>query len=190
MGKVHSIKEYRDCNYNCIHLITSTRWKWVDRLHVRARGTNWMGGPWPVWKLLRRANHMPLKETATGFLSQAARSLFTIPAKLEGMCRGLQVSGVVTLNNYLYFRVCKSVLHHTFNWIDQPDAANSQVYYLSFKYSSTCFGHPHAHHQDLQQLQQQPLVYCRSVVITVLLAVVGPAGPTTTNSTVITKLQR
>jgi hypothetical protein len=51
------------------------------------------------------------------------------------------------------FRVCKSVHHHTFNWINQPDAANSQVYYLSFKYSSTCFGHPHAHHQELQQLQ-------------------------------------
>jgi uncharacterized membrane protein YdbT with pleckstrin-like domain len=32
-------------------------------------------------------------------------------------------------------------------------AATSQVYYLSFKYSSTCFGHPHAHHQELQQLQ-------------------------------------
>jgi hypothetical protein len=25
--------------------------------------------------------------------------------------------------------------------------------YLSFKYSSTCFGHPDAHHQELQQLQ-------------------------------------
>jgi len=24
---------------------------------------------------------------------------------------------------------------------------------LSFKYSSTCFGHPHAHHEELQQLQ-------------------------------------
>jgi hypothetical protein len=30
------------------------------------------------------------------------------------------------------------------------DAATSQVYYLSFKYSSTYFGHPHAHHQELQ----------------------------------------
>jgi len=39
------------------------------------------------------------------------------------------------------------------NWINQPDAATSQVYYLSFKYSSTCFGHPHAYHQELQQLQ-------------------------------------
>jgi len=51
------------------------------------------------------------------------------------------------------FRVCKSVHHHTFNWINQPETATSQVYYLSFRYSSTCFGHPHAHHQELQQLQ-------------------------------------
>jgi hypothetical protein len=49
-----------------------------------------------------------------------------------------------------------------------------KVYYLSFKYSSTCFGHPHAHHQELQQLQWQPLVYRRSLVVTVLLVVVGP----------------
>jgi len=40
-----------------------------------------------------------------------------------------------------------------FNWINQQDAETSQVYYLLFKYSSTCFGHPHAHHQELQQLQ-------------------------------------
>jgi len=34
--------------------------------------------------------------------------------------------------------------------MNQPTiAAISQVYYLSFKYSSTCFGHPHAHHQGL-----------------------------------------
>jgi len=35
------------------------------------------------------------------------------------------------------------------NECNQPDAAISRVYYLSFKYSSTCFGHPHAHHQEL-----------------------------------------
>jgi len=75
---------------------------------------------------------------------------------------------------YYFFRVCKSVHHHTFNWIKQPDAANFQFYYLLFKYSSTCFGHPHAHHQELQQLQQQPLVYRQSLVIAVLLVVVGP----------------
>jgi hypothetical protein len=51
------------------------------------------------------------------------------------------------------FRVCNSMHHHTFNRINQTDAAKSQVYYLSFKYSSTCFGHPHARHQELQQLQ-------------------------------------
>ena len=50
------------------------------------------------------------------------------------------------------FRVCKSVHHYTFNWINQPDAGTSQLYYLSFKYSSTCLGHPHAYHQELQQL--------------------------------------
>jgi hypothetical protein len=64
------------------------------------------------------------------------------------------------------------------------------IYYLSFKYSSTCFGHPHAHHQELQQLQQQPLVCHRSLVIAVLLVVVGLAVLTTTNSTAITKLRR
>ena len=56
------------------------------------------------------------------------------------------------LENVLRFRVCKSVCH-IFNWINKQDAATSQVYYLSFKYSSTCFGHPHAHHQELQPLQ-------------------------------------
>jgi hypothetical protein len=33
------------------------------------------------------------------------------------------------------------------------------------------------------QLQQKPLVYRRNVVVAVLLVVVGPVGPTTTNST-------
>jgi hypothetical protein len=28
-----------------------------------------------------------------------------------------------------------------------------KIIYLSFKCSRTCFGHPHAHHQELQQLQ-------------------------------------
>jgi hypothetical protein len=40
------------------------------------------------------------------------------------------------------------------------------------------------------QLQQQPLVYLRNVVVAVLLVVVGPAGPTTANSTATTTLQR
>jgi len=47
------------------------------------------------------------------------------------------------------FSVFKSVNYHTFKWINQPDAEISQVYCLSFKYRSTCFGHLHAHHWEL-----------------------------------------
>jgi hypothetical protein len=90
----------------------------------------------------------------------------------------------VTYTQYVLFRVCKSAHHSTFNWINQQDAATSEVHYLSFKYCSTCFGHPHVHHQELQELQWQSLVYRRSLVISVLLVVVGPAGPTTTNSVI------
>ena len=43
--------------------------------------------------------------------------------------------------------------------------------------SATCFGHSHAHHQELQQLQWQPLVYRRSLVIALLLVVVDIQGP-------------
>ena len=44
--------------------------------------------------------------------------------------------------------VSPCVIVHS-NESTKPDAAVSQVYCLSFKYSSTCFGHPHAHHQEL-----------------------------------------
>jgi hypothetical protein len=33
--------------------------------------------------------------------------------------------------------------------INQPDATFSQVYFLSFKYSLTCFGHPYSQTQEL-----------------------------------------
>ena len=61
--------------------------------------------------------------------------------------------------------------------INQPDAATSQVYYLSFKYSSTCFGRPHAHHQELCNCISSLWFYRWSLVIAVLLVVVGPARP-------------
>jgi hypothetical protein len=39
---------------------------------------------------------------------------------------------------------------HTINiQINQSDASIPQIYCSSFKYSSTCFGHPHAHYQEL-----------------------------------------
>jgi hypothetical protein len=47
------------------------------------------------------------------------------------------------------FKVCKSVHHHTIQINHLLDATVSPVYYLTFIYSSTCFGHPHDHHQEL-----------------------------------------
>jgi hypothetical protein len=76
--------------------------------------------------------------------------------------------------------------------MNQLDATVSQVYYLTFIYSSTCFGRPHAHHQELNNCSSS-LWLCRwRVVVAVLLVVVGPVvnRPTTTNSTAITTLQR
>jgi hypothetical protein len=62
-----------------------------------------------------------------------------------------------------------------------------QFIILTFIYSSTCFGRPHAHHQDLNNCSSS-LWFCRwGVVIAVMLVVVGS---TTTNSTAITTLRR
>jgi hypothetical protein len=70
----------------------------------------------------------------------------------------------------------------SFKWINQLDAAISQVYYLSLNYSSTCFMRPHAHHQELNDCSSSlPLERGGS-------SAVG-RGPTTTNSTATTTLQ-
>jgi hypothetical protein len=74
--------------------------------------------------------------------------------------------------------------------INQLDATISKVYYLSFMYSSTCFGRPHAHHQQPNNCSSSLWFYRWSVVVAVLLVVVGPTGPTTTNGSAITTLQR
>jgi hypothetical protein len=73
---------------------------------------------------------------------------------------------------------------------DQLDATISPVYYLTFIYSSTRFGRPHAHHQELKNYSSSLWFYLRSMVVAVLLVVVGPTGPITTNSTATTTLQR
>ena len=88
------------------------------------------------------------------------------------------------------FKVCKSVHHHTIQINHQLDATISSVYYLTFIYNSTCFGRPHAHHQELNNCSSSLWFYLRSVVIAVLLVVVGPTGPTTTNNTGTTTLRR
>jgi hypothetical protein len=53
-------------------------------------------------------------------------------------------------------------------------------------YSSTCFGRPHARHQELNNCSSSLWFYRWSVVVAVLLVVVGPFGPTTNNSTATT----
>jgi len=45
---------------------------------------------------------------------------------------------------------------------------------LTFIYSSTCFGHPHAHHQELNNCSSSLWFYLHIVVIAVLLFVFGP----------------
>jgi len=54
----------------------------------------------------------------------------------------------VKVHRKFIFKVCKSVHHHTIQINHQIDATISPVYYLTFIYSSTCFGRPHAHHQE------------------------------------------
>jgi hypothetical protein len=43
-------------------------------------------------------------------------------------------------------------------------------------YSSTCFGRPHAHHQELNNCNRNLWFYRWSVVVAMLMVVVGPAG--------------
>ena len=66
-----------------------------------------------------------------------------------------------------------------FKYINQLDATISQVffYYLTFMYSSTCFGRPRAHHQEQNNCSSSLWFYCWSVVVAkVLLVVVGPVN--------------
>jgi len=51
-----------------------------------------------------------------------------------------------------------------------------QFIILTFIYSSTCFGRPHAYHQELNNCSSSLWFYRWSVVVAVLLVVVGPAG--------------
>jgi hypothetical protein len=70
------------------------------------------------------------------------------------------------------FKVCKSVHHHTIQ-INQPNRCNNiSSLLLTFIYSSTYFGQPHAHHHNLNKCSSMV-----SVVIAVLLLVVGMAQP-------------
>ena len=61
-----------------------------------------------------------------------------------------------------------------FKYINQLDTTTSQIYYLTFMYSSTCYGCPHAHHHELNNCSSSLWFYRWSVVVAVLLVVVGP----------------
>ena len=49
-----------------------------------------------------------------------------------------------------------------------------QFIILMLIYSSTCFGRPHAHHQELNNCSSSLWFFLRIVVIAVLLFVLGP----------------
>ena len=52
--------------------------------------------------------------------------------------------------------------------------------------AQTCFGHRHAHHQELINCSNRLWFTVGKVVVAVLLVVVGPTGRTTTNNTATT----
>jgi hypothetical protein len=69
---------------------------------------------------------------------------------------------------YLFFKVCTSVHHRTFQINHQPDVTIFQFIILTFIYSSTGFGHSPAHHQELNDRSGSLWFYLRIVVIVVL----------------------
>ena len=74
------------------------------------------------------------------------------------------------------FKICKSVHHHKFQINQLRRCKNFSSLLLEFTrmYSSTCFGRPHAHHQELNNCSSSLWFYRWSVVVAVLLVVVGP----------------
>jgi hypothetical protein len=75
---------------------------------------------------------------------------------------------------YLNLKFASPCIIIHFKYINQLDATTSQVYYLTFMYSSTCFGRPHAHHQELNNCSSSLWFYLCVVVVAVLLVVVRP----------------
>jgi len=79
---------------------------------------------------------------------------------------------------WVKFKVCKSVHHHTFNWINQQNAATCQVYYLSFKYKLNMFR------------ATCPSSGATTTAVAASGLPLELGDPITTNSTAITKLRR
>jgi hypothetical protein len=72
------------------------------------------------------------------------------------------------------------VHHRTIKINHQPDATIFHFIILTFIYSSTCFGHSPAHHQELNDCSSSLRFYLRIVVVAVLCSWSGrPARPQT-----------
>jgi hypothetical protein len=98
--------------------------------------------------------------------------------KYNTYCKQQNVwSTILTANSRKYEVQCLLQLATTSAKVQinhQLDSTIFPVFYLKFIYSSTCFGRPHAHHQELNNCSSSLWFYLRSVVKAVLLFVVGP----------------
>jgi len=80
-------------------------------------------------------------------------------------------------------------VHHRTIQIDhQPDATIFQFTFLTFIYTSTCFGHSPAHHQELNDCSSSLWFYLCIVVIAVLCSWSG--RPHHEHSTTVTTIRR
>jgi hypothetical protein len=75
--------------------------------------------------------------------------------------------------------ICRSVHHRTIQINLQPDETILQFIILTFIYTSTCFGHFPAHHQELNGCSGSLRFYLRIVMIVVLCSWSGHNRPTT-----------
>jgi hypothetical protein len=88
---------------------------------------------------------------------------------------------------FLILKVCKSVHHRTIQINHQPDATVFQFIFLTFIYSSTCFGRFPAHHQELNDCSGSLWSYLR-IVVTAVLCSCG--RPDHEHSTAVTTIRR
>ena len=68
--------------------------------------------------------------------------------------------------NTLFITTIKIVIQINY----QLDATISPVYYLTFIYSSTCFGRPHTHHQELNNCSSSLWFYLHIMVVAMLFS--------------------
>ena len=132
----HTMTEHYDCTLWISHSQNSPLF-----LHTEYK--------WHPWDMIWRLRSCRISDVVNVY--QNTRCLNTKSNNIQVWIASCHTQRHTSTHTHISFRVCKSVHHHTLNWINQPDAANFQVYYLSFKYSSTCFGHPHRGRDDHDQ---------------------------------------